>query len=94
MSRARRPAAVLETSSLGSLNMPVPRSHLVPAPGLLYWRDRRMLTQDDLSAKSGVARSNIARLEAGGVTRFSTLRKLAAALDIEPEALRQPPEQP
>jgi transcriptional regulator with XRE-family HTH domain len=69
----------------------MPRPTLATAPSLFYWRDRRMLTQDQLAQRSGVARSAIARLEAGGSARFSTLRKLAAALEIEPEVLRQPP---
>jgi transcriptional regulator with XRE-family HTH domain len=69
----------------------MPRPTLAEAPSLLFWRDRRMLTQDQLAASSGVARSAIARLEAGGSARFSTIRKLAAALEVEPEVLRQQP---
>ncbi len=68
----------------------MPRPTLAAAPSLLYWRDRRMLTQEQLAQHSGVARSAIARLEAGGEARFSTIRKIAAALEIEPEVLRAP----
>jgi predicted transcriptional regulator len=72
----------------------MPRPTLAAAPSLLYWRDRRMLTQEQLGQLSGVARSAIARLEAGGDARFSTIRKLATALEIEPELLRAGPPAP
>lgn len=55
---------------------------------LKEWRQKRAKTQDELSADSGVARTTIVRLEAEiGEARPSTVRKLAAALKIDPEDL-------
>lgn len=53
-------------------------------------RLRRVLTQSDLAAASGVPVVTISRIENGHVAespRQSTVRKLAGALDIEPEWL-------
>jgi transcriptional regulator with XRE-family HTH domain len=51
-------------------------------------RVSQYLTQQDLAERSGVSRVSIIRLESGTVpARFSTLRKLAAALGVEPKAL-------
>jgi transcriptional regulator with XRE-family HTH domain len=59
---------------------------------LRAWRQRRMLTQRELADAAGVDQGTIVRVERGGFTpRFSTLRKLAAALKIEPEALLKEP---
>src|SRR5712692_2884225 len=51
-------------------------------------RQRKALTQQELAEKAGVNRVTIARLE-GGVDepRPATLRKLAAALGVEPANL-------
>lgn len=51
-------------------------------------RRRRVLTMEELAEKSGVGRNTIWRLEngkMGGQPR--TIRKLAAALGVEPEEL-------
>jgi len=51
-------------------------------------RERRMLTQDELAALSGVSRSSIARLETTTKRAYSTTsRKLAAALKVKPQDL-------
>lgn len=50
-------------------------------------RLRRLLTQEDLAKKSGVGVTTIIRVEAGREGRISTLRRLAAALDVSPEEL-------
>ena len=51
-------------------------------------REGRLLTQRDLAAKSGVALSSIVRIEHDEVVpNFTTLHKLAAALDVEATAL-------
>jgi predicted transcriptional regulator len=51
-------------------------------------REAKFLTQRELSAQSGVAEVTIARLEAGKVSaRFSTTKKLAEALGVEPAQL-------
>ncbi len=51
-------------------------------------RERQFLTQKELADRSGVSRVTIARLEgAGEDARFSTVKKLAAALGVEPQEL-------
>jgi hypothetical protein len=47
---------------------------------LWFLRKRRGLTQAQLARKAGVARSLIARVEAGGDVRLSTLRAIFDAL--------------
>jgi transcriptional regulator with XRE-family HTH domain len=48
-------------------------------------RDRRMLTQEELGEKAGLAPYTISRIEAGHTEpRYSTVKKLARALDIDP----------
>ena len=70
------------------------RAEHVPRPKALYatpqlerLRLARMLTQSELAMKAQVARTAIIRLEAGGVARRSTIRKLAKFLEVEPEDL-------
>lgn len=53
-------------------------------------RRRAMLSQQELADKSGVGVATIIRIERDQVKRephFSTLRKLAQTLDIEPTGL-------
>ena len=52
-------------------------------------RRRAMLTQEQLAQKSGVGITTINRIETGAVEdpHFSTLRKLARALDAKPREL-------
>ncbi len=51
-------------------------------------RTRRLMTQVQLADKSGVNQVTIARIERNQVDpRFSTIRRLAKALDIDPTAL-------
>jgi transcriptional regulator with XRE-family HTH domain len=46
------------------------------------------MSQEDLAAKSGVARDTISKLETGQRRAYpSTIRKLAAGLDVEPRLL-------
>lgn len=49
-------------------------------------RERKLMTLRELSAKSGVARDNISDIETGRTKRPhpSTLRKLAAVLEVDP----------
>jgi transcriptional regulator with XRE-family HTH domain len=54
---------------------------------LREWRQRRLLTQEELAEKAGVGVTTIVRIEAGQGARISTLRKLAQALDITAEQL-------
>ena len=59
-----------------------------PLPNLAQHRHRRGLTQRQLGELAGVAHTTVQRLEScerGAYPR--TLRKLAVALGVEPEAL-------
>ncbi len=54
-------------------------------PTLRELRTRQVLTIRDLAAKAGVATGTIVRIEAGEpAPRFVTMRKIAAALGVEP----------
>src|SRR5215208_3490586 len=51
-------------------------------------REDRLLTQEELGEAAGVSRDQISRIERNEVDpRFSTIRKLAKALDIDPREL-------
>jgi transcriptional regulator with XRE-family HTH domain len=52
-------------------------------------RRRAMLTQEELAKRSGVGITTINRIETGAVEdpHFSTLRKLAKALEVSPHEL-------
>jgi transcriptional regulator with XRE-family HTH domain len=51
-------------------------------------RRRRVLTLEELAQKAGVGRNTIWRLEQGVMgAQPRTIRKLAKALDVEPEEL-------
>jgi predicted transcriptional regulator len=62
---------------------------LMPTLGRLKAvRESKFLTQEMLAERSGVSRPNIARLERGDEeARFTTIWKLAVALDVEPGEL-------
>jgi transcriptional regulator with XRE-family HTH domain len=52
------------------------------------FRRRAVMSQEDLAEKSGVARDTISKLETGQRGAYpSTVRKLAAGLDVEPHML-------
>ena len=51
-------------------------------------REARFLTQADLAKRAGVGVVTISRLERDlGIARFTTIRKLAEALGVEPAEL-------
>ncbi len=55
---------------------------------LKEWRERRFMTQEDLAQASGVGAATIARVETGQQRPTpKTIKRLAAALKIEPEQL-------
>lgn len=57
-------------------------------PGLRAAREDKLLTQAELAERAGVHEVTISRLESGAAAaRFSTIRKLAASLGVEPAAL-------
>jgi len=60
----------------------------VRVPRLRAVRHRLALSQEELSEKSGVARSTIIKLEAGRDAWPSTVRKLAQALGVKPADLQ------
>ncbi len=51
-------------------------------------RENRLLTQAELAERAGIALSSLVRIENDQVDpRFSSIRKLARALDAEPKEL-------
>ncbi len=57
-------------------------------PHLRNLRRRAVMSQEDLAERSGVARDTISKLETGQRGAYpSTIRKLAAGLDVEPGML-------
>ena len=57
-------------------------------PHLRGLRRRAVLSQEQLAEKSGVARDTISKLETGRRKAYpTTIRKLAASLDVEPQML-------
>jgi len=51
-------------------------------------RERLFVTQEELAERTGMSRATISRIESGQQRpRISTVRKLAAALGVSPEAL-------
>ena len=69
----------------------------VALPRLREVRLRRLVTQAELAARAGVSVATISKLEQRGrdsTAALATARKLAAALDVEPQALMAPPDVP
>jgi transcriptional regulator with XRE-family HTH domain len=59
-----------------------------PLPYLKAWRMRKLLGQNELAAKSGLARATLARAERGDeIVNFANIRKLAEALGISTDDL-------
>ena len=57
-------------------------------PHLRGLRQRAILSQEQLSERSGVARDTISKLETGRRGAYpSTIRKLAAGLEVQPQML-------
>ena len=54
---------------------------------LREWRQRRLLSQEELAQKAGIGVTTVVRIEGGQGARLSTLRKLADALEITPDQL-------
>ena len=51
-------------------------------------RRRRLMTQDVLAATAGISQKQLSKIENDEVDpRFSTIRKIAQALDVEPSNL-------
>jgi transcriptional regulator with XRE-family HTH domain len=57
-------------------------------PHLRSFRQRAIMSQEELAERSGVARDTISKLESGHRKAYpTTIRKLAAGLDVEPQLL-------
>jgi len=64
-------------------------------PRLREWRERATLSQEELKERSGISRATIADLEAGNRgAQPRTIRRLAAALGVEPADLYEDPDSP
>lgn len=59
----------------------------VQVPHLKAWRLARLMTQNELAAKSGVSRGTVINAENGAVINTSNVKKLAAALGIGAQRL-------
>jgi transcriptional regulator with XRE-family HTH domain len=69
---------------------PIERNEVASAVAvrLRLLRERRLLSQRDLAALAGVSQTTIVNIESGrNRPHPSTLRRLAVALDVGPEAL-------
>jgi transcriptional regulator with XRE-family HTH domain len=65
----------------------------VRVPALRHWRTRRALLQDELAQRAEVHPASVQRGERGAALRLDVVRRLAAALQVEPDQLMaQPPE--
>lgn len=53
------------------------------------WRMARFLTQEELAYKAGVSRPTLSRAEQGKLIYGASVRRIAAALHVQPEALLQ-----
>ena len=57
-------------------------------PHLRNFRRRAVMSQEQLAERSGVARDTISKLETGRRGAYpTTIRKLAAGLEVEPQML-------
>ncbi|MGB3634750.1 MAG: helix-turn-helix transcriptional regulator [Rubrobacteraceae bacterium] len=57
-------------------------------PHLRRFRQRAVMSQDQLAEQSGVARDTISKLETGRRKAYpSTIRKLATGLEVQPQIL-------
>lgn len=64
------------------------RTRGLPLPHLKAWRQKKLLAQNELAARSGLAKSTLARAERGDeVVNFANIRKLAEALGISTDEL-------
>ncbi len=64
---------------------------MVKAARLRVVRETKALTQRELAERAGVAHGTVARIETGHDANPPTIRKLAAALGVEPSELMDVP---
>jgi DNA-binding XRE family transcriptional regulator len=92
MSTTQRHRTATAPQQADTMARHLPRPTLVRVPSLLYWRLQRGYAQPELARRAGTTRVTIGRLENGGETRPTMVRKLAEALGIEPgDLMREPP---
>ena len=65
---------------------------MFPLPGLRPARHRRLVSQAELAKQAGLTIATVSRIEHGQPARLSTIRRLAAALQVEPDDLLHEPE--
>ena len=61
--------------------------HGIPVPNLLGWRIWAGLSRDELGALARLSSFTIRQIEAGRLTRFSNIGRLANALGIDRKEL-------
>jgi len=59
----------------------------VDAKKLRALRNQRVLTLRELAEEAGVSKDTVSRIEREGTAYPATIRKLAAALDVDPQTL-------
>ena len=62
----------------------------VAVPGLYAYRERALLTQQELATQAGISRKTISDAEQGARISRGNARKIADALGIEAALLLQP----
>lgn len=67
----------------------MPGAATVTVPSLRQWRIARMLRQTELAERAGVGLMSVHRGERGLPLQLLTVRKLAKALRVSPQALQQ-----
>lgn len=71
--------------------MPVYAPASVKLTRLREWRRRRALTQRELAEKAGISKVTVSRIETGlEEPHISTIRSLAAALNVRADQLMPP----
>lgn len=61
---------------------------MATVPMLRHYRVQAFLNQSDLARAAGISRQAVCRMERpGAMVRFSTIRKLASALHVHPDAI-------
>lgn len=58
-----------------------------PLTKLFYWRDKKFLTQSELADKAGLSIRIISRAENGNKIALGSIKAIAKALEVKPEAL-------
>lgn len=83
----RSQAPKLPATQIGSLHVRYD-GDVRALPGLKAAREGKLMTQEDLAGATKINRVTISRLETGyEKARFSTIKRLAKALKVEPRLL-------